>query len=76
MLSTLVETVKEIGQALAAIWDFVWELIKGFAEVLQLLGRVVGALPQYLIWLPSTIVAITLAIFTVVIIYKVTGREG
>lgn len=76
MLSSIFEILKSIGNFFVTIFDFVFGLVKDLAYVVQLLSVTVTQLPSYLAWLPSTFVATIVGVFSIVIIYKVVGREG
>lgn len=75
--------LQKIGSFLEGIWDailtvieFVIDFIKDIIYVVQLVGETVLKIPDYIGWLPSYLIATIVAIFAIVIIYKILGREG
>lgn len=75
--------LQKIGSFLEGIWDailtvieFVIDFIKDIIYVVQLVGETVLKIPDYIGWLPTGFVSIILVIFSVVVIYKILGREG
>lgn len=69
LLSTLVTTIFNLI-------DFVLSLLEDLIYIVALLAEFAGKIPYYLSWLPSGVVAIIVAVFAIVVIYKVLGREG
>lgn len=59
-----------------SIIDFVISFIEDIVYIIKLTGEFVLNIPSYFSWLPSSVVAMLVAIFAVVVIYKVLGREG
>ncbi|MBO5952632.1 MAG: hypothetical protein J6Q53_00680 [Oscillospiraceae bacterium] len=56
--------------------DFVISFIQDIVYVIQLTASFVAQIPNYFGWLPSAYLTIIISIFSVVVIYKVLGREG
>lgn len=76
----MIETVKEyivgIGELFISIYDFVIGFFSDIVYVIKLTAAFVANIPNYFSWLPSSVVALIVSIFAVVVIYKVLGREG
>lgn len=73
----------DIGSFLEAIGDailfgvqYLVDFMSDIAYVIRLTGEFVADIPQYFSWLPSQIVAIIVSLFSIVVIYKIIGREG
>lgn len=64
-----------IGNGLMMIVDFVISFFEDVAYIIKLTGEFVLKIPEYLSFLPAPVLAIVISIFTVVVIYKVLGRE-
>ena len=58
------------------IVDFVISTIRDLIYMVGLLGDITTNLPTYLGWLPSQILTHFLLIISIVVIYKIIGREG
>lgn len=72
----IIQFLKTIGDAIVAAFDFLVDLIADLIYVIQLLGKVVLQLPGFFSWLPGEAVSLLLILFSIVIIYKILGREG
>lgn len=58
------------------ICNFVISTIKDLVYMAELLAEMVLQLPSYLGWLPSVVLTNFMLIISIVVIYKVIGREG
>ncbi|MBQ4560183.1 MAG: hypothetical protein IJA54_07690 [Tyzzerella sp.] len=77
MLQTLVDFFKSIGNVIMSLVDFVISLIQDIVFVVKICGAFVLKLPDLFVgWLPSTVVVLIIGAFSVVVIYKILGREG
>lgn len=76
VLQGIAEMFSSLFSLLRNIVDFVIKLFADLVSVVRLLADTVAQLPNMLGFLPSTVLAVILAAFTVVVIYKVLGREG
>lgn len=75
-MQDLIKLVKEIGQFIADAFDFLLGLIEDLVYMIDLTAKSVAKIPDYFSWLPGSLVAMIVAIFAIVVIYKVLGREG
>ena len=77
MLQTLVDFFKSTGNVVMSLVDFVITLIQDIVFVVKICGTFVLKLPDLLVgWLPSSVVVLIVGAFSVVVIYKIVGREG
>lgn len=76
MLKTIADFFLGIVDVITSLIDFVVGLIQDIAYVVKLTGSFVIKIPLYFGWLPSSVVAIVVTIFAIVVIYKILGREG
>lgn len=65
-----------IVDLVVSLVDFVIGLIDDIVYMVQLTAVFVGNIPTYFAWLPGTFVATIVVIFSIVVIYKIIGREG
>lgn len=56
--------------------DFLISTIRDLLYMVGLLGELTVNLPDYLGWLPSSIMTHFLVIISIVVVYKIIGREG
>lgn len=75
-MNALLEFFKGIGTAITSVIDFVMGLFEDLVYMIKLLGQVVLNIPSYFSWLPSQVIALIILIISIVVIYKVLGREG
>lgn len=76
MLETIKETLLNIGDFFVTIFDFVVGFVNDIIDVIKYCGEAFAKIPDYFSWLPVEILGIILALFAIVVIYKVLGREG
>lgn len=75
-MSKIVSILQSIGNFFASVVDFVVQLLTDLVNVIILIGETVVKLPEYFnAFLPSEVVALLVAAFTVIVIYKVLGRD-
>ena len=65
-----------IGDAVIAVFDFVVSFFSDLIYMIQMLGQIAIQLPSYFAWLPPELLAGLTLIFTLVVLYKILGREG
>lgn len=75
-MDAIIGFFKGIGDAIVSAFDFVISFFQDLIYVIKLLGKVILSIPNYLSWLPSSVVALLLTLFAIVVIYKILGREG
>lgn len=76
MFKALEEMLKSFFQTVGELIAYIFGLIDDTVYVIKLLGKVVIKLPDLFSWLPSQVVALLILTITVVVLYKVLGREG
>lgn len=75
MLNSIFDAVSKIIEFLNTLWDFVLEFLNNTFNVIKLVGETVVSIPSYFSWLPAEIIAVLVALFGVVMIYKILGRD-
>lgn len=76
MLSTIKDILYSIGNFFTSIYDFVISLFEDLVFVVKATSKAVASIPNLFSWLPAPVLALLVAIFAVVVIYKIMGREG
>ena len=76
VLDAIVDFFKGIGTAITSVVDFVIGLFQDLVYMIKLLGQVVLNIPKYFSWLPAEIIALVVLLISIVVIYKILGREG
>lgn len=75
MFEFIAETLTNIGNFFKTVWDFVINFFKEIVYVIQLLASVLDNMPSYLTWLPSTVTALIITGLTIIVVYKIVGRD-
>lgn len=75
-MNAILQFFESIGNAITSVIDFVIGLFQDLVYMVSLLVKVVGNIPSYFNWLPAEIVALFVALISIVVIYKILGREG
>lgn len=76
MLDSILSAVDNIVEFIDTIWKFVKDFTKDTFEMIKLVGETVAKIPDYFDWLPAEVGVALVALFGVVVIYKILGREG
>lgn len=76
MLDSIKDFFLSLGDIIKSLVDFVIGLIEDIVSVVKLVGKFVIKIPDFFSWLPGPVVALIVAAFSVVVIYKILGREG
>lgn len=75
-MGAIVEFFKGFIDIIESLVNFVIDTIMDLVYMISLLGSMIGNIPAYFGWIPSAIVSSIVVIFSIVIIYKIIGREG
>lgn len=75
-MEALIKFISGISDAIKAIIDFVIGLFEDLVYMIKLLGQVVINIPNYFSWLPAPVLALIVLLISIVVIYKILGREG
>lgn len=75
-MSALLDFFAGIGDAIISVIDFVISLFRDLISMIGLLGNVVTKIPSYFSWLPAPVLALLVTLISVVVLYKILGREG
>lgn len=72
----MIDILNGIWTFFSSVYDFVIGIFEDIVYVIRLTAHFVAKIPDYFDWLPPECLALIVAIFAVVVIYKVLGREG
>lgn len=75
-MDALLQFFQGIGNAITAFFDFVFSFLGDLVYLVKLTGKFLAAIPGYFSWLPPELLALLSVIFSIVVLYKVLGREG
>lgn len=75
-MQSIVKILSSIVDWIVIAFDFVF----GFFEDIVYIGKITGVflrkIPEYFAWLPSQCIVLVVLIFSIVVLYKILGREG
>lgn len=75
MLQSIFDVLTSIGNFFTSIVEFLISFIGDLVYAIKLIGETVIQIPSYLGFLPSAVLAIFITIFSIVVIYKILGRD-
>ncbi len=75
-MGALLSFFEGIVDIVTSLINFVIQTIMDLVYVIGLLGSMIISLPEYFGWLPSVVGTSLITIFSIVVIYKILGREG
>lgn len=75
-MGAIIDFIKSIADGVLTLIDFVVSFVGDIVYIVQLTGQYLAQIPSYFAWLPPELLTILVTIFAIVVIYKVTGREG
>lgn len=72
----MADILVSIGDFLATLGQIVLTFIEDIVYIVKLTGAILLRVPMYFSWMPSEAVILIGILFSIVVIYKVLGREG
>ena len=75
-MDALLDFCKSFGDAVIAVFDFVIGFFQDLLYIIELTGSTLAKVPDYFSWLPSEVVSLIIVLISIVVIYKILGREG
>ena len=75
-MQAIIDFFNTLGSVISTVINFVVKMFSDLVMMLQLLAKFIVNIPSYFGWLPTSVVAVIVTIFSIVVIYKILGREG
>lgn len=75
-MNAILNFFEGIGNVILAVIEFVVSFFGDLVWIVRTLLWALGQIPSLISWVPGPIQAVLLVCFSVVIIYKIMGREG
>lgn len=76
MLETIKNFFLGLSNVITSLIDFVIGFVEDIVYVVKLCASFVAKIPSLFSWLPSGVLAMIVLTFSVVVFYKIMGREG
>ena len=74
-MQAILDFFKNIAGFFKSVIDFVVNLFNDLIYVIQLIGQAIAKIPTYLSFIPQSIVALFVLALTVIVVYKIAGRD-
>ena len=74
-MNAIIEFLSAFADATISVIEFVINFFGDLVYMVRLTGKFLGQIPGYFRWLPDSLVALLMVIFTLVVLYKIIGRE-
>lgn len=75
-MEAIFEFFAGIGNVIQTAFKFLFSTIQDIVYVVKLTSKCLVRIPSYFSWLPSELLTIVVALFGIVVVYKILGREG
>lgn len=76
-MEAIIDAINGIAEGIKAALDFLGGLIADIVSMTKMLAEGLVALPTWLgYFFPAEVVLALVAVFAIVVIYKILGREG
>mgnify|MGYP003308653132 CR=1 FL=1 len=75
-MQVIIDFICGMAEAIITVFSYLLETVVGLANVIKMLLYFVPKIPRYFRWMPAECLSLVTAIFGVVVIYKIIGREG
>lgn len=76
MLEAIKNAVTNIIDFIEMIYNFIKTLVTDTATLIKTVGHTVASIPDYFSMFPAELLALIVALFGIVVVYKFLGREG
>ena len=75
-MNAIVNFLEGIGNVITSLFGFVVSFFSDLGWIINTLSWAVGIIPNLLGWIPAPILSLITLTLSVVMIYKIMGREG
>lgn len=75
-MGAILDFFTSLGNVITSLIEFVVKFFKDLFYVIGLLANMLASLPAMIGWLPSACISLVITAFSIVVIYKIMGREG
>lgn len=72
----ITDLLANILDMLSTFFGWIGSLVDGLINLATQVYKAIAVIPDFICWLPSTVVSILVVGFGVVAVYKILGREG
>lgn len=74
-MHAILSWLEGLANAVAGFFAFVGSLIGDLVYMVRLTAKILAQIPSYFSWLPAPVLSLLLTAFTLVVLYKIFGRD-
>lgn len=75
-MRAILDILASFADWIEMIFDFIFGFFEDVVYIIKITGLFLLKIPDYFAWLPSQCVSLIVIIFSIVVVYKILGREG
>lgn len=75
-MQAILDFLEGFVETITSVVDFVIGFFDDIVYLIAITGQVLLQIPAYFSFLPSEIVSLLVVLFSLVVLYKILGREG
>ena len=75
-MQAITNILSNIVDWIVMVFDFIFGFFEDIVYIIKITGVFLLKIPDYFAWLPSQCVSLVVVIFSIVVVYKILGREG
>ena len=75
-MQAITNILSNITDWIVMVFDFIFGFFEDIVYIIKITGVFLLKIPDYFAWLPSQCVSLVVVIFSIVVVYKILGREG
>lgn len=75
-MQAIINFFSSLGNIIVSLVQFLIKFVTDLVYIIGLLGNTIISLPSMIGWLPSACITLVITAFSIVVIYKIMGREG
>lgn len=75
-MQAITNILSNIVDWIVMLFDFIFGFFEDIVYIIKITGVFLLKIPDYFAWLPSQCVSLVVVIFSIVVVYKILGREG
>lgn len=75
-MTAITNILKSLADWIVMVFDFFFGYLDDVIYIIKITGTFLLKIPDYFAWLPSECLTLVGIIFSIVVVYKILGREG
>ena len=75
-MTAIINFIRSFARAVGTFFDLILGFFQDIVYLIKMTGIFLSKIPTYFGWLPDHLVSLLFIGFSIVVIYKILGREG